>query len=454
MSSHDATSSACLPRDRRDSSAGQPWSADHERIPSLPAGGRDPRRLDVGARLRARDRADSPCRAPTSARPADGPGREVNRHNESKPFCPSLVDGQGERVRSRGTGGAAEASFAETAPQRLPRTPPLSHNPPRSHRPARPGSQSPSLAVRGLAAGSVQADPATARDYADAPLVVQVTPERLSATVLTGGTTLWLLQSGFWTYLLILGLPLWRHVDLLPIVDSAGSDERASCRRRRGGSRRRTGRRPCARRRRARAACRCGGATLMRIRPTVQMSFGLALLTSAVLLVVDLLFGVFTDPDVQLMRLRKALAESTATQVAVLLERGDHKTLGLTLARIREQDPSIRSLAVRRADRDPGCAIRQPQADLEASWRGIARRSPSCSSRSASAASAGAASRWPTTRTNAARCSGPSVIRSGSRCSASRCWERSSTGSTSAAPWCIWIPRRSSRSASGWPSTS
>jgi diguanylate cyclase (GGDEF)-like protein len=89
----------------------------------------------------------------------------------------------------------------------------------------------------------------------------------------------------------------------------------------------------------------------MRVRPTVQMSFALALLTSAVLLVVDLLFGVFSDPDVQLMRVRRALAESTATQVAVLLERGDHKTLGLTLARIRRQDPSIRSLAVRRADR-------------------------------------------------------------------------------------------------------
>ena len=63
----------------------------------------------------------------------------------------------------------------------------------------------------------------------------------------------------------------------------------------------------------------------MRIRPTVQMSLGLALLTGAVLLVVDLLFGVFTDPDVQLMRQRKALAESIATQVAVLLERGDQQ---------------------------------------------------------------------------------------------------------------------------------
>jgi diguanylate cyclase (GGDEF)-like protein len=89
----------------------------------------------------------------------------------------------------------------------------------------------------------------------------------------------------------------------------------------------------------------------MRIRPTVQMALGLALLTSAVLLVVDLLFGVFTDPEVQLMHLRKALAESMATQVAVLLERGDHKTLGVALVRMRDQDPNIRSLGVRRADR-------------------------------------------------------------------------------------------------------
>jgi len=44
--------------------------------------------------------------------------------------------------------------------------------------------------------------------------------------VLTSGVAIWFLQSSFWTYLLILGLPLWRHVDLLPIVDKA-SDEAA-----------------------------------------------------------------------------------------------------------------------------------------------------------------------------------------------------------------------------------
>ena len=149
----------------------------------------------------------------------DGPGRAVNQHNELEPFCPSLVDGQGGRVRSRGTGGAAEATFARDCPAAIAQPAPLPRA--RQAKPSQPG-----LAVRGLAAGSAQTDLDPAQDYADGtPLVVHVTPERLSATVLTGGTTLWLLHSGFWTYLLILGLPLWRHVDLLPIVDSASNED-------------------------------------------------------------------------------------------------------------------------------------------------------------------------------------------------------------------------------------
>jgi hypothetical protein len=153
---------------------------------------------------------------PVQERPAlvDGAGRGV-----AKPACPSLVDGQGARVRSRGTGGAAEASFPRDCPGVAPAPTPALKPPPSPvhHAPV------PSLSVPRLAAGTVDADLPDAGDPRDPPpLLVRATPERLSATVLTGGTTLWLLQSGFWTYLLILGLPLWRHVDLLPIVDSAG----------------------------------------------------------------------------------------------------------------------------------------------------------------------------------------------------------------------------------------
>ncbi len=178
-----------------------------------------------------------PVAADGRPRVAGAPGREVNQHNGLKSFCPSLVDGQGARVRSRGTGGAAETSFARDCPAptgqpaRIAQPAPVAQPAPIAKpapvpqvRQAKPSE--PDLAVRGLTAGSVQADLASTQDYADgAPFVVQVTPERLSATVLTGGTTLWLLHSGFWTYLLILGLPLWRHVDLLPIVDSASSED-------------------------------------------------------------------------------------------------------------------------------------------------------------------------------------------------------------------------------------
>jgi hypothetical protein len=50
----------------------------------------------------------------------------------------------------------------------------------------------------------------------------------LSATLVTGGTAVFLLQSGLWTYLLLLGLPLWKHVDLLPIVDAAAHETDAA----------------------------------------------------------------------------------------------------------------------------------------------------------------------------------------------------------------------------------
>ena len=75
---------------------------------------------------------------PVQERPAlvDGAGRGV-----AKPACPSLVDGQGGRVRSRGTGGAAEASF----PRDCPGVAPAAHSRPQTaafSSPARPGARS------------------------------------------------------------------------------------------------------------------------------------------------------------------------------------------------------------------------------------------------------------------------------------------------------------------------
>lgn len=45
---------------------------------------------------------------------------------------------------------------------------------------------------------------------------------RAGATVITGGVLIWFLHSSLWASLLVLGVPVWRHVDLLPIVEQAG----------------------------------------------------------------------------------------------------------------------------------------------------------------------------------------------------------------------------------------
>jgi diguanylate cyclase (GGDEF)-like protein len=101
-----------------------------------------------------------------------------------------------------------------------------------------------------------------------------------------------------------------------------------------------------------------------RIRPSAQITLGLVLLTTAVLLLVDLLFNVFPDPDAQVMRVRGAHAESLATQVSVLLQRGDEHSLSLALARVRARDSSIRSLAVRRV----GHGLLARSGDHEGAW--------------------------------------------------------------------------------------
>jgi hypothetical protein len=73
-----------------------------------------------------------------------------------------------------------------------------------------------------ITAGHAVADPR--ENEVDTPITPHISAGRLSATLVTGGTAVFLLQSGLWTYLLLLGLPLWKHVDLLPIVDAAAHE--------------------------------------------------------------------------------------------------------------------------------------------------------------------------------------------------------------------------------------
>ena len=140
--------------------------------------------------------------------------------------CNRLVDGLGKKVYG-GRGGEAGASIPKACPADNTQPKPVADN----ARPKpvavneQPKPVAPSLEQPPITAGSAQAPRDRGTRAAIAP---RVSPGRLSATLVGGGTAMFLLQSSLWTYLLILGLPLWQHVDLLPIVDRAADDDGAT----------------------------------------------------------------------------------------------------------------------------------------------------------------------------------------------------------------------------------
>jgi len=143
---------------------------------------------------------------PAAKRDADAVGRD---RRAARP-CASLVDGRGERVLS--ATGSVDKSVGNECATVVAR--------PRRDRPtAQTNAQAQPLVV-----GPAQAARRSDSRGEAVPIVARIGVGRLSATLLTTGTAMLLLQSSLSTYLLLLGLPFWRHVDLLPIVDSADDE--------------------------------------------------------------------------------------------------------------------------------------------------------------------------------------------------------------------------------------
>lgn len=141
------------------------------------------------------------------------------------PACNRLVDGRGEKVLVReasGQAGTFNGRECPVAEKTQPKPVEANSHPKTVEANRQPKAVEPALQVPPITAGSVadRRDTGT-RTAAGRPVNVG----RLSATLVTGGTAMFLLHSSLWTYLLILGLPLWQHVDLLPIVDRADDDE-------------------------------------------------------------------------------------------------------------------------------------------------------------------------------------------------------------------------------------
>jgi diguanylate cyclase (GGDEF)-like protein/PAS domain S-box-containing protein len=89
---------------------------------------------------------------------------------------------------------------------------------------------------------------------------------------------------------------------------------------------------------------------MKRLPPTLQLAGALVLMTGAILVLIDSLFQVFPDPDVQTLRQRTAVAQTVAAQAAGLIEQGDMQGLSRALESVRKHDPGIVSLGVRRQD--------------------------------------------------------------------------------------------------------
>jgi hypothetical protein len=136
--------------------------------------------------------------------------------------CGPVVDSGGATVLGQGTRSTVRSSSTRKCTG-------VATQPAAAARPAagrarhRPAAGAPSQReLPHFTSGPAQPGAAGARDgAATGPAVLDTQAGRVGAAVLTGGAVIWLLQSSLWTSLLILGLPLWRHVDLLPIVDRA-----------------------------------------------------------------------------------------------------------------------------------------------------------------------------------------------------------------------------------------
>jgi diguanylate cyclase (GGDEF)-like protein len=83
---------------------------------------------------------------------------------------------------------------------------------------------------------------------------------------------------------------------------------------------------------------------------TTRLAFGLIGLAISLILACDMAFGIFPDTNDAQRHLRRRIAESLSTQVAVLVQAGEQKLLDTTLKDVVVRNHDVRSIALRRDD--------------------------------------------------------------------------------------------------------
>ena len=106
---------------------------------------------------------------------------------------------------------------------------------------------------------------------------------------------------------------------------------------------------------------------IRRTSPLLQMTLALVSLCGMLILLADVLFGLFPDRDAQTLALRKGVAETMAAQVATLVRTDDPPVLRQSLETLVQRTPALRSVAIRMADG----RIRVQVGDHEGHWRSV-----------------------------------------------------------------------------------
>jgi len=144
---------------------------------------------------------------------------EDSQRHTVRAACGALVDAKGRDVVHPHDAGEKRAALKpshcgsdDAQPQSAPAQLTVSTSRPKDSFPA-------------LNAGRAQNQPTRSTDDADQSVwLTGGSAVRVGAALLMSGSVVWVLRSSFWAYLLIFGLPLWRDVDLLPIVARADGE--------------------------------------------------------------------------------------------------------------------------------------------------------------------------------------------------------------------------------------
>ena len=90
---------------------------------------------------------------------------------------------------------------------------------------------------------------------------------------------------------------------------------------------------------------------MIRLSPFARISIGLVSLTTILLLVLDLFFGLLSDDEANTRKLRQSVSENLMVQLSTLIRQDDRGALAKTMQAMAGRDGEILSIGIRKDDR-------------------------------------------------------------------------------------------------------